>query len=448
MLTRRSSDAVSRPTAIEGCVGSHPLEAAAVRGGWQLVDAYERLGLRDSKKAFGHHLQVCADHARATVENLLPWDGARNLNVYQSDNNRLRFRRTLDFVREGETVFDVGFGRGYLCGLLLRDRRIAAYHGIDVVPSYIDYVGNMLEANGFTDENVHVTIGDLYALDRETVAATGATVAVCCEVLEHVPDPEKALRTLADSLPDNTDLIFSVPLYGRLESVWGHCTVFDTARLKKMCEAAGLYVHHIEPLANTWTFVVASRSPEPSSRVHDMARATVPSRAVPMVREFDFVAVEPSKITSGRWVVRADCRIEQGPGGDVRCVIAGHDPARVEPGGQYGGVAFAVRGLIAVRLRLGLPDAAPVRHIYVDLYNGAKRVARWRWQPEPKKLERGRTRRWSFRFGQDTSLFTYFGPGTRGAHVDRVEAFVEVAPGRTTSFTLGAAYLPGDPAAG
>ncbi len=104
-------------------------------------------------------------------------------------------------------------------------------------------------------------IGDLYDLTRDRLDELGATFVICCEVLEHVPDAEKALKVLADALPDGAELLFSVPLHGRLEGVWGHVSVFDAARLKQMLDGAGLYAHHVEPLANTWSLVVASRAP-------------------------------------------------------------------------------------------------------------------------------------------------------------------------------------------
>lgn len=441
-----------RPAAGSGCTGNDPLEAAAVRAGWRLVDAYERLSPSEAGEVFGPEVTALMRHAQATVPNLEPWQGVPNLRVYQSDSNRLRFRRTLDFIREGESVFDIGFGKGYLCGLLLRDRHVKAYHGIDVVPGYIDSVARMLEANGFTGDNVHVSIGDLYELDQADVATSGATVMVCCEVLEHLPEPDKALATLADALPDGAELIFSVPLYGRLEGVWGHRTVYDAARLRSMCEAAGLFVHHVEPLSNTWTLVVASRTPEPSPRVRLAAGASVEVPIASQVEEYDFVPVKRSEMGPGRWVGGADCQVSPAPHGDVRCDATGHDPKTAASGrffrkttesqGQYAGVAFTVPDLVALRVRLGLEDDAPVKHVYVDLHDGEDRVARWHWQPPTRQLTAGKTRRWAFRPGLDTAPFTYTDAGVQSASINRVEVFVELVSGQETSFTVCAAYLP------
>jgi 2-polyprenyl-3-methyl-5-hydroxy-6-metoxy-1,4-benzoquinol methylase len=444
------------PDVERGCAGVDPLEAAVVRSGLQLVDAYERMGVAQSRKAFGRQLQAQSDRAHASLADLKPWDGARaSMAVYQNDHNRLRFMRTLDFVRSGETVFDVGFGRGYLCGLLLRDRSVAAYHGIDVVPSFVDHVGAMLAANDLDGADVHVAAGDLYALDRNTLAATGATVVVCCEVLEHLKDPEKALRTLADALPDGTDLIFSVPLYGRLEAVWGHLTVFDVARLSRMCEAAGLYVHHVEPLANSWTFVVASRSSQPSLRVREVAGSArrqpsprvreVAGSARPLatassVNEYDFQPVLRSQFRRGRWVIRSDCKVIPASYGNVQCEAIGHDPAVSGHGDQYAGVAFDVQGLTTLRLRFKFPVAAPVEQVFVDLHSGDQRVGRWTW--EPASMEVSKFRSYAFRLGQDTPPFAYRGRKQSEKPIDRVEVFVKITAGQRTSFRVGAAFLP------
>ena len=436
-----------RRRADAGCVGMDEMESRAVQAGWSLIDAHERLGLERSLEAFGHELAAHTAHAHATVASLTPWDGAHaTIPVYENDHNRLRFRRTLDFVFNGEKVFDVGFGRGYLCGLLLRDRAIAEYYGIDIVPKFIDCVANMVEANGFDGEKIHVRIGDVYELNPETVAATGADVVVCCEVLEHLPDPEEALRTMAESLPADADLIFSVPLFGRLEAVWGHRTVFDSARLKSMCENAGLYVHHVEPLANTWTFVVASRIPAPSRRVRNAALYR-PDATAALVAMYDFRAVPRAKFGAGRWVVRTDTTVIPAPGGDVLCEIVGSRETRVS-GGQYGGVAFSVDGLTALRIRMGFPDRAPIEEVFVDLHEGSRRFCRWQWQPMARQLSLAKVRRFSFRPGVNTFPFEYRGPRATGpwVHIDRVEVFVRIRAGEAVSLRFAAAYLPSVPA--
>jgi hypothetical protein len=47
-------------------------------------------------------------------------------------------------IRDGDLVFEVGSGKGYLCGLLLT---VAAYHGIDIVAWHRKQPPRVLEAN-------------------------------------------------------------------------------------------------------------------------------------------------------------------------------------------------------------------------------------------------------------------------------------------------------------
>lgn len=390
-----------------------PAERSAVRAGWQLVDAYERLSLRAAKRVFGHELDAWYEYARSTVPNLKPWKGASALRVDESDGNRLRFRRTMDFVRPGERVFDVGFGRGYLAGLLLRDRALAAYHGIDIVPRHITATQSMLEANGFTEADVDLRMGDVYELTPEQVAASGADLVICCEVLEHVPDPEKALQALANALPPGTDLLFSVPLHGRLEHVWGHATVFDVARLKAMIGAADLVVHHVEPLANTWTIVVASRNRRGSPRVRDASARPPVNVSVPLTTERDFVDVPASAISGDK---QRSCE-------------------------------FAVRGLAALRLELKMIDFSHVLEVDVDVYTGSRRVGRWSWQPRREDVAtttKPVSRRFALRPGESSATFQAVSFADLGA-ADRVAVTLSVKPGHTAEFDLRAAYLPRSP---
>ena len=441
-VTQRTTAA--GPRAKYGCAGTDPREAASVRAGWILVDAHERLGARKARQAFRPWLDASVERAKATLADLRPWkEGLTTFKIHESDTNRLRHRRILDLVLEGETVFDVGTGRGYMCGLLLRERAVAAYHGIDLVSWYRKQVAKVLEANNLPSENVHVQEGDLYELQRETIEASGATVVTCSEVLEHVPDAAKALRALADALPPNADLVFSVPMYGRIENVWGHCSTFDSTRLKLLCEGARLYVHHVEPVANTWTLVVASRRPDPSDRVlNALAASFEPSPSVPLADMYEFVPVNYADMTPYARAFTRRCKVSPAERGDVRCEVARDRLATLWPSAQLVGVTFPVRGLTALRIRLGLPCDAPVSEVIVAAYAQSLQVGQWLWRPQSSQLSVREARRWAFRFGEAAPPFEYSGLPAKPQDVDRVEIIVRRKYGRSLSFTAGAAYIP------
>ncbi|MGL5859518.1 MAG: class I SAM-dependent methyltransferase [Angustibacter sp.] len=407
---------------------SDPARAAAVRAGWQLVGAYERLSTAGADLVFGPQIDTWKRHAEKTMAPPLSPDGKPFRWV---GNDRLRFRRISDVVLPGDRVFDIGAGGGYLASVLARDRRIAGYSGIELKTHKAELASRVLAAQGLDTSSYRVHQGDLYDLTAEQVSAAGAELLICCEVLEHVPDAAKALRVLADALPEGADVLFSVPLHGRLEHVWGHRSVFDVNRLHTMLAGASLYVHHVEPVANTWTLVLASRSSAPSRRVPDASERPVHLAVAPMSKHHDFVDVRSAHFTGKP--------IGQQPGSDPLMTVTGSYQVAVTMG-QPGGVSFPVDGLEALRLRFGLQHPGDLHRVEITLHRGSKKVGGWDWSPS--------------KHNPRTNLRISLRPGEWGAGVtaqpltrsstDATAVLVSAAsaPGRVGRFTLSAAYLP------
>lgn len=399
-----------------------PVQAGAVHSGWLLVEAHERLSQSGAHRVFGPELHAWNRYTRAHLtEVVAPPEDPWACEVGRTEANRLRFRRMLDLTLPGDRVFDVGSGSGYLACLLLRDGDAASYTGIELSPRKVAVARRLLEVNDVPAERVDNRVGDLYEVTAADAA--DATLMTCCEVLEHVPDPESALRILAEALPERADLLFSVPLHGRLESVWGHRTVFDAARVKHMLDEAGLWVQHVEPLANTWTLVLASRSATPSARVRG-ARRRPPERANSALSTHqDFVAVPSQEVAllgSARRVSSGDTRLRVGP-----------DP---------GGVTVPVMGLEAVRLRIHAVDLAGAEQIEVAAFAGPARVCRWTWDIEPGAAPTG-TIGVALRPGESGARFRSTAPRRRVNAADRIDITVRPAPGGAT-FAVDVAYLP------
>jgi 2-polyprenyl-3-methyl-5-hydroxy-6-metoxy-1,4-benzoquinol methylase len=408
---------------------SDPAEAAAVRAGWLLIDAHERMSIRGAERVFGHELAAWHDYANETIVTLEHPEGTESMQVLEGKNNILRYRRTVDFARPGDRVFDVGFGRGYLAAQLIRERKVASYHGIDIEMSNKPHADALFAANDLVGAAIHLEHGDLFELTRDQVEATGATLMICCEVLEHVPDAELGLRRLAEVLPDGADLVFSVPLHGRLESVWGHLSVFDVARLKEMLDGAGLYAHHVEPLSNTWSLVVASNSPEPSQRVREATRRPPVRSSVALTGNRVFVDVSADDMSVSSRSAEGAVSLERAGDRRVSCRLSGD-----------GGIAFPVNGLEAMRLWIGFTDVAHVRSFVVRAYVDGEQATMWNWKPVPRQIEGFTARRFALRPGE-SSVFA------GGNHqdldkVDRVEVIAKVAPGHQAEFGLRVAYLP------
>ncbi|MGH3385272.1 MAG: class I SAM-dependent methyltransferase [Nocardioidaceae bacterium] len=414
----------------------HDMELGTVRAGWERIDVLERLPVAQAASVFAPSLDSERARSRELFEPLkLDARTAGYRRSYESPSNLVRFRRTVDFLEPGERVFEIGIGMGYLAGMMLRDGKIGGYHGIDIVERNVTGTRGTLEANGFADRGT-AEVGDLYEVSREEVEAFGADLVVCCEVLEHVPDPEHALQVLADALPDGADLLISVPLLHRLETVWGHVAIFGCARVREMVEAAGLHAHLVEAVDNTWVFILASRSPEPSAHaaraereVPDITRGmqSPPDRP----RAVHNVAPAAQPRLDSLWTKRLS-RADVDTVGDKLVCAFDSDPAA--DGNSYGGLRFAVSGIRGVRLELGLDDIETVNELYVDFMAGKQRVGRWRWEVasgRPKANPATFLLRPEFK-GK------YFRRGIIGdlSTADSIELFAALAPGGRAHFTL------------
>ncbi|MGH3432506.1 MAG: class I SAM-dependent methyltransferase [Thermocrispum sp.] len=417
-------------------------EQALVRVGWELVDVLGRLGTGLAQRAFDTRWTAERARAAESLQQLKTGPAVSDSirAMYEGPSNWTRFRRTLDFVRPGERLFEIGLGRGYLAGMFLRDGQAGAYRGIDLEDSNVEATRETLELNGVADR-AEVSQGDLYDLTLADVEQFGADLVVCCEVIEHVPDPEAAVQALADALPPGADLLISVPLLGRLEGVWGHLALFDVQRVRSMVTGAGLVPHAVDVVDNTWVFVLASKDEGASPRATAAAERPVDlwSEAAPdphlprALRRMDLSTAAPSRWT--KRLARSEVTVQ---GADLLCTFTG-EPAEEGAGGQYGGVQLPVSAPLGLRLELGLDDIESVRAFYVDAYAGTKRVARWKWEPAQRRpkanpatfvLRRGNRGR-NFVPVQVDDLHS----------ADAFEVFARIEPGTSARFRITRASL-------
>lgn len=359
-------------------------EQALVQANLELVDILGHAGSGPAQRLRAARWAAERERAAKSLQHLKTGQMSDHMRgMCEGPSNWTRYRRTLDFVRPGERLFEIGPGRGYLAGILLRDGELGAYHGIDLEETNVRSTKDILEINDLADRAT-VAQGDLYELTRADVESFGASLLVCCEVIEHVPDPEAAVRTLAGMLPPGCDLLISVPLLGRLEGVWGHLSIFDAQRIRAMVTDAGLVPHAVDVVDNTWVFVLASHETGPSARAAAAAAALAdPLASAPVhpqlpraMREID---LSTAGIRPSRWTKRlSSSRVEAQPDG-VLCEFKGAP----EDGdyGQYGGLQIPVTAPRGIRLEFDFDDIESVLTFFVDAYAGEKRVARWKWDP-------------------------------------------------------------------
>jgi SAM-dependent methyltransferase len=412
-------------------------EQAFVHAGWETVDLLGTLGRASSKKVLAYRWE--AEQERGTSwfrpMNRPTEFGAKAFAAYESPSTQTRFRRTLDFLQEGDRILEVGTGRGYVGGLMLRDGGASAYLGMEISPAYVKDANRVLEFNELADRG-RVVEGDLYALDGAAVAYFRPDLVVCCEVLEHVDDPEKALRSLVDILPEQAELLVSVPVERRLERVWGHVSIFDADRTRRMIESAGLHVHAVDVSFDTWVLILASRDEGASPRAAAAAAAWVQTKADPpprpgprSIHRVDLSAVRPARAPRG---VKAHT-IEHGKGGAVILNVAATRRGVPRLARHRAGVAFDVEAARGLRLEFDLSEGTGLRAIVVSGYAGSELVSSWRWNLGRKPVRETTT----FVFGEQRPDSSFV-QQVRGdlERADSIEVVAEVAAGGAPTVRL------------
>lgn len=428
-----------------------PVERALVARGWADVDLVERLGPGNSRK---HRVAA----VQAEVERSASWYESPNtdsvpagmVTLYESEANVLRYKRVVDYLTPGERVFEVGIGHGFLATMMLREGRLGQYRGVDLSAHCVSQTSMMLANNGL-DGKGSVSEKNLYDVRRADVEEIDASLFVCCEVIEHVPDPEEALATLARALPEGTDLLFSVPLIGRLENVWGHTQIFGAARIHEMLVQAGLVAHHVEVLHDTWAVVLASTSTKPSPRAAKVLEASVdvePKRFM----EPSFRAITNHPVTSlergdSAWTKRVKdasvepCRVradsEDSPVKALH-VTAAANVVNAGPGkglSAYAGVAFAVpEGTLGARLEVGVEDPECIEAFRVEWRRAGERIGVWLWKPA-EGMPKAKNPTFLINPGRGGQYLKRT-PGSHVEGADTVEVFVQAKGNKPIDFKV------------
>lgn len=129
-------------------------------------------------------------------------------------------------------TFEVGCGEGQLMGVLYEQGYDVA--GMDLEESNTEQTLRNFRSLG--KEDASVSTGDLYTLTPEDKRIQGRML-ICCEVLEHVPDPEKALKILSDCTDEY--FIVSVPR----EPLWCLLNILRGKYLKHFGNTPG-HINH------------------------------------------------------------------------------------------------------------------------------------------------------------------------------------------------------------
>lgn len=361
-------------------------QSELVRSQWRAVERLERLTESEARALHAGIFEAQSRAAIANLPKLKPWPALpeRNRRVYTSKSDQSRAWRVCQFLSEHDRILDLGMGHGWLTGLLTKAVRPAAYAGIDITDAKFASVREMAQANDIDPSAWSLGVMDLYDLTADWVADHNPTIVLLLEVLEHLPDPQRALRTIADAIPPETQLLFSVPMLGRVEACWGHVSIFDAQRVRQLCVNAGLHVHWVEPLYNTWQLLLVSRSSIPPARLTWLPPSPLDGAIGPASGEaggddtpmqahdgdplFHRASLRPAALKASAWTTpQSRSRMSPFETGGVRLDAHGQRRLGHE---QYAGIAVPIDGLRVLRLELSVPAPAGVSRLLVEGRDG------------------------------------------------------------------------------
>jgi SAM-dependent methyltransferase len=143
----------------------------------------------------------------------------------------------------GERVLEIGAGIGNLTRPLSNRRKY--YAATDIGPEHLEALRSRFSHR----KNLEVRECDVQNHEHVVYFQGNIDTIVCLNVLEHVADPDGAVRNMYDALPRGGCAIILVPqgqeLFGTLDVVLGHYLRYSKYQLQVRMESAGFEVERI-----------------------------------------------------------------------------------------------------------------------------------------------------------------------------------------------------------
>ena len=201
----------------------------------------------------GRHPDLARPTDEATVAAALEQEV--RLHRFKRSSLLPRVQRVLGLLRgfAPESLLDVGSGRGAFLWPLLDAMPGLAVTAIDVLDHRVDDIAAVAEG-GYP--NLRARLEDVERLDEQDAYDVGTIL----EVLEHLPQPARAMRALLKAC--RRAVIATVP--SKADDNPEHRHLFDGAQLKAMFSEAGARRVDVDYVLNH-IVVVAHRGPRDAS---------------------------------------------------------------------------------------------------------------------------------------------------------------------------------------
>lgn len=140
------------------------------------------------------------------------------------------FKNVDDLVKLSNpfSIHEVGCGEGHVISNILEDKYTIL--GSDISQECLNIAKKMLPRR----HNIELINQDIYNLNKDDHSAD---LIICCEVLEHLDDPKKAMEALTSIT--NKNLIVSVPR----EPLWRVLNILRFSHLKSLGNTPGHLNH-------------------------------------------------------------------------------------------------------------------------------------------------------------------------------------------------------------
>lgn len=181
----------------------------------------------------------------------IPEISAKTWHILTSLNGKRRIETMFQYYY-GEKVLEVGIGTGYLAVMLIKEKGIKDFAGIDISEKNIEICKKLFEANK--------TAGLLEVAKGENLPYVDGLfdTVILPEILEHVHKPELIIQEANRVLEDCGQLIVSVPAEGVMPpgKVAGHVQDFSKSDMEKLITENGfILMHHRQ--VTSWNFYLA-----------------------------------------------------------------------------------------------------------------------------------------------------------------------------------------------